>query len=197
MFPLLETICLAGGSFRHLSYHQKRMTESARLLFGRETEFSLTDVLDLHSPDAGVFKCRVLYHATQAKVELEPYRLAPVRSLQCIEANDLDYALKYSDRNGLEALFLQRGAADDVLITQQGYVKDTSYGNICFLSRGQWYTPERPLLRGVMRQVLLDTGQIQPAPIRVSDIHRFSHFKVINAMRDMRCANGETGNVYR
>jgi 4-amino-4-deoxychorismate lyase len=196
MFPLLETICLSDGVFLNVALHQRRMDESAEKLFGMRLTFSLADVLrNLEAPQSGLFKCRVVYSHSDFRAEVAPYRIQPIRSLICREAGELRYPLKYADRRALDALFADRGSFDDVLILQNGWVTDTTYGNICLLRQGQWYTPEKPLLHGVMRQVLLEQGVVVTKAIPAAEIATYSHFKVINAMRNWTVEAAPVENI--
>jgi 4-amino-4-deoxychorismate lyase len=45
-----------------------------------------------------------------------------------------------------------------------------------------WYTPWSALLKGTMRQKLIDNGSIIEEEIRLGDIRSFKTFKLINAM---------------
>ena len=52
-----------------------------------------------------------------------------------------------------------RGACDEILIIKDGHITDTSISNIVFrLPDGWWLTPFTPLLKGIMRTYLLESG---------------------------------------
>lgn len=174
------------------------MEESAGKILGVRPAFSLHD-LAAHAkvPPAGLFKCRVLYAAAGYQVQFVPYQVQAIKSLLCLEANDLDYAYKYADRTSLDNLYARRGGSDEVLIIRHGHVKDTTSGNVCFLQNGRWYTPESPLLRGVMRQVLLDRGQIFTRNIAATELGEYSHCKVISAMRNWTVDSLPVENIHR
>lgn len=95
-----------------------------------------------------------------------------------------DYRYKLADRKVLEDLFEQRGDADDILITRDGWITDTSIANIAFRKNNRWYTPSFPLLAGTTWKRLVSTRQLIPRPIHQKDIRHFDAFKIFNAMND-------------
>ncbi len=191
MYPLLETICIDAGTFRNMPGHAARIERSCQKLFGVRPAFDVHEILSkTNVPPVGMHKCRLRYNAQTAVVEIEPYTLKPIRSLRCVEAPHLTYDLKYANRDALNAVFAERNGCDDVLITQAGWVRDTSYGNICFLKDGVWYTPEQPLLCGTMREWMLAAQRVTPRPLHVRDLHMYSHFVVINAFRHVLWPEG-------
>ncbi len=182
MTLLLETIRISDGTPQNLSLHEERLNASRRKLFGSTGDISLIE--NIHIPEGcltGVYRCRLIYEESIISIEFSPYRLAAVRTLKVVHADDIDYSLKYLDRSCLTGL-IDRGVADDVLIVRDGFVTDTSYSNIVFTDGSHWVTPDTPLLRGTMREKLLREGAIKEEGITVSDLGRFTHFRLINAM---------------
>jgi 4-amino-4-deoxychorismate lyase len=165
-------------------------------LFKRSAVVDLAQVIrTIVIPSDGFYKCRVLYNASDFLVTIEAFTPKVISSLRCCEAPDLVYDLKYANREALNALFAQRGDCADVLITQNGWLRDTSYGNICLLQGNTWFTPVQPLLRGTMREVLLQQGRIQLLPIHKNDLSGFSHFRVINAFRGELIVDGSVAEI--
>ena len=108
----------------------------------------------------------------------------------------MDYTYKFAERENLDALASQavRSGFDDALIIKSGLVTDTAIANIAFWDGKRWLTPERPLLRGTLRQRLVDAQWLHPVPIAVSDIAAFSHFALMNALSGFYPA-GPTTNI--
>jgi len=105
-----------------------------------------------------------------------------IRSIKLIHVHaDIEYTYK-GDRTELQKLYDQRGDADDIIIVRDGYLTDTFWSNITLSQGGRWYTPATPLLKGTMRQYLLDQGQIAERIIRASDIHDYDQIMPINAL---------------
>jgi 4-amino-4-deoxychorismate lyase len=187
MSLFLETICVKNGIFQHLAYHQARMIRSVGrqdfIAFDVFQEVLQKEMLNAISKIKGLVKCRVLYAPTHIeKIEFLPYLPSPPKTLQLIEVPHLAYPHKYADRKNIEALQTQKGEADDVLTTQQGFITDTSYCNIAFFDGKTWFTPQKPLLEGTTRARLLVEGILQTASIHTEDLPRFSHLRLFNAM---------------
>lgn len=188
-FPLLESIFLKDGQFRHLEIHQKRIDYSRKQALNLRNKLELESFLSqFQIPQLGIFKCRILYGAYFADPEFIAYEYKPIDSLKIVEAETLNYALKYSNREAIREIYSTRGTCDDVLLVKQGFITDSSYCNIAFREGSHWFTPDKPLLKGVQRQYLLNQGIIREQEIRLSDLARFSSFKLFNAMIDWQLA---------
>jgi 4-amino-4-deoxychorismate lyase len=165
-----------------LKYHAERMNRTRREVFACPQMLDLAEALRIPDHlDDDVYKCRITYNADIQRIEFEPYTIRPVRSLQLIIDDTLDYHYKWHDRSRLHA-HVAATDADDVLIVRNGYLTDTSYANIAFLDVDRWLTPAAPLLAGTRRQFLLDAGLLQPAPLRPEDLPRFQYARLLNAM---------------
>lgn len=183
MSRLLESIRLQNGNFHRLNYHQQRMNRSVKEIFGEKNSINLLENLKKYKPSKiGLFKCRIVYAKQIESVEFIPYEARIVNSLKVVYDQDIEYAHKFHDRNKIHALLNQRQYCDDILIVKNGFVTDSSYSNIIFYDGVNWLTPDTPLLKGTMRQFLLDTAEIKAAPIQVRDIPTFKSFRLINAM---------------
>jgi 4-amino-4-deoxychorismate lyase len=182
MFPLIESIRIARGVVSSLPYHQQRMERSMGIL-GGECGVNLRDFFSKKQlPSRGVWKARIVYEEEIVSCTITPYEKKDIASLQIVTHDEIDYGLKYADRRNLAALFAQRGGADDILIVKNGCVSDTYYCNVCFFDGQNWYTPDTPLLRGVMREKLLHSNRIQTRRIRTEDIHSYENVMCINAL---------------
>jgi 4-amino-4-deoxychorismate lyase len=183
MSLLIESIKLVDGKFCNLFYHEQRMLRSLHMLCGLEEEFNLEHFLsELAVPDKGLFKCRIEYDDTTRQVEFVPYTPKVVQSLKVVEHDRISYEFKYKDRKTIDKLFGLRGDCDDILIVKKGYVTDSSYSNVVFRKGKEWFTPWSALLKGTMRQNLIDNNKIQTEEIQLRDIRSFDTCKLINAM---------------
>lgn len=185
MYPLFESISVKNSIIQNYEWHQERFLRSYVTYYGQKPKYSLADPLEIPEyATRGTFKLRVSYGEKGQKFELDRYEIKEIKSLQLIEDNEIEYNLKYTDRSHLKQLWNQKGVCDDVLIVKNGLITDTSFCNIVFYDGEKWLTPDQPLLEGTARARLLDEGRIIEAAIGVNDIKDFSHFKLINAMRD-------------
>jgi len=179
---LLETIRCEEGLPLHLPYHQKRLDDSLQSL-SINTGYDLKTLIT--PPVRGVFRCRFLYDSEHYSIDFIPYVPKKISSLKLIHADHLEYPLKYSNRDTLNALFEQRGDCDDVLIVKNGLLTDTTIANIALFIDGRWFTPKSPLLRGTTRERLIEEGLLIPAPLTPSDISKATQIKVLNALVGM------------
>ena len=183
MSRFIETIRIFNGRRYNLSRHSARMNRTRLAIFG------CRDVLNLHhvlivpeNARQGLVKCRIIYGKEILRIEFDPYIVRPVNSLKVMDAGDLDYPYKSTDRHAIDALYAQREMCDDILMTRDGFVTDTSYANIALRRGNRWYTPATPLLAGTMRAQLIDQGRLLPAVIRTEDLPAYSECLLINAM---------------
>lgn len=183
MCRYIETIRIEKGRLRNIAYHDRRMNEVRREVWGVDRSASLETYIDA-SPYEERTRCRVTYGRDVESVEFFPYQIRPVHSLQLVRGGQIEYRRKWADRSELNALFACRGEADDVLIVRGGLLTDTSIANIALGDGTGWYTPASPLLEGTQRACLLDAGMIRPLDIYADDLSRFQKIRLFNAMID-------------
>ena len=187
MYPLFESIRVEGGQTHLLHYHQARIERSYLQLFQKKCSWRLESILpDL--PITGLHKLRFLYNDHAFTFELVPYKVRKIETLKCVEINTYNYDLKLTDRSGIDQAFALRGDCDDVLMTKNGLITDSSYANIVLFDGTDWVTPAVPLFEGVQRNYLLDNKKIQPATIRLEDLIRYKGFQLINAMNGLEAS---------
>ena len=197
MSRLIETIRLEDGTFGNLTYHQHRMDNAFGQLYSRSNEINLERLLvEDACPSKGLFKCRVVYDLYSHVIQYESYTIRPVISLMRVEQNEIVYDFKYEDRLQLNQAFYQKATCDDVLIIKEGLVTDTSYANIVFKKKdGDWITPNSCLLKGTMRQFLLDINRIKEEIVLSSDVSKFVSYKLINSMLRWDSAERDVSNI--
>lgn len=183
MSLLIESIKVVDGRFCNLFYHEQRMIRSLNALCGVDEDLNLEHFLqELQVPSQGVFKCRIVYDELTKEVEFIPYEPKSIRSLRVVEHDRINYEFKYKDRKSIDKLFALREDCDDILIVKKGNITDSSFANIVLKRDDEWYTPWSALLKGTMRQKLIDDGTIVEEEITVADLPSFKTFKLINAM---------------
>jgi len=182
MCLLLESISLRDGVVERLPYHQQRMDDAIQQLHQVAAPRLTPEIQRLDLPDFGHYKIRITYDKIIHTLEVIPYQQKQINSLQVLFNDTIEYSLKYAQREALDELFQQRGIADDILIVKNGLITDTYYCNILFHDGRDWITPLQPLLKGTMRQYLINTGVVHETDISINDITRFKKAKLINAM---------------
>jgi len=191
MCLLLETIKIEDGRICNLEYHNRRFNASRLEKFGIHSLLDLGSLIQIPSDlGKGIFRCRVLYKREIESIEFVQHRPFAADSLKLVFWDDIDYSVKYADRELLMRLFEKRGNCDEILIVKNGFITDTSISNITFRKdKGSWVTPDTPLLNGTMRMHLLETGQITEASLRPEDLKNFSGAKMINALMDLETSS--------
>lgn len=180
-----ETICVENRELKNLPYHEARLNKTRRELWGYHDNWNLAELLPVPDVlDEGMHKCRVAYSKDIDNIKWEPYSRRTIRKIRRIYHDEIEYQYKYDNRDALNALFAQRGDADEILIIKKGLVTDSSFCNVAFSDGNRWLTPASPLLPGTQRAFLLDEGIIECAEIRESDIGTFSRIRLFNAMVD-------------
>jgi len=186
MFPFFESIACIQGKPRNLNLHQARMAQTYLDHFGMRCPFDLASMaqhLDFSPPVKQKWKC--YYNEDETKNEIKSYTPSHPLSFACI-ATKIDYPYKYSDRSPLIRIKNSLPNGIEPIIIINNALTDTSYSNLIFYKDGKWYTSECYLLRGTMRQSLLDQHLVKECHISLSNVHTFSHFKCINALNSFQ-----------
>lgn len=183
MYPFVETIRIMDGEAMLLDRHAERLNRTRLHFWPGCAPIAASCLVDGLTFGPGLHKLRVVYgeHGIEHR-EAAPYVVRPVRSLQLVVADDIDYTWKSTDRRALTRVRAMAPEADEVIIVRHGCVTDTSYTNLCFFDGTTWFTPDTPLLRGTMRQHLLDSGTIRERRILSTDLPQFRQVALINAM---------------
>jgi 4-amino-4-deoxychorismate lyase len=180
-----ETIRIEDGIAHNLSDHNHRLNRTRAEVFGAYDPIDLGK--HLMAPVAKkILRCRVVYGRTIEQIEYLPYSPRPLTRFALVHSA-MTYPYKALDRSELNALFARRGAADEIIIvSKEGFVRDTSIANIALEIEGRWLTPAHPLLPGTQRARMLARAAILPADLRISDLKRADRVAVMNAMVGFR-----------
>lgn len=182
MCRLFETIKIEDGVICNQQLHDERFNRSRHDLFGLTDIVRLSDHISIPTEfSKGIVKCRVIYGPDIISVNFSHYIPADIKTLKTVDGGLIRYDYKYLDRSRLNAL-IDKSISDDVLIVKDGFLTDVSFANIVFTDGSVWVTPENPLLRGTMRELLLSTGVISSERITPDNLTSFTHFRLINAM---------------
>ncbi|MFA6911879.1 MAG: aminotransferase class IV, partial [Proteiniphilum sp.] len=124
------------------------------------------------------------YRETLLEISFDQYEPKRVQSLQMVEASP-DYCFKYTNRDELNRLLEQKGEADEILITCNGLITDTTFSNVVFRQGDHLFTPDSWLLNGTKRQKLLREGTITVRKITRETVQAYESVHLINAMLDI------------
>ncbi len=180
IFPAFETILLKDGNAQNLSYHESRLNATRTELYGCADKISLANI-NFGNKYSNA-RAKLIYMKEITSLEIVEYHKKPISKFRLV-TSDIHYEYKMQDRSELDILFASKGDADDVLIIQNGLFTDTSIANVAFWIDGEWLTPAKPLLKGTMRQKLLDEGILQIANITKDELSKISKIAIMNALR--------------
>lgn len=185
MFPVFESIAVLDGRYLNLPRHLARIQRTAKELW--QLDFSanyLMERLPVFS-NKGLYKCRFLYNEFDFSLEFQPYTERTIHTLKLIEAPDLVYDYKWSNRDEIKFYTMCLPPGCDVLFMRQGYLTDSSYCNIALLQNNQWYTPETPMLRGTQRDDALEKGLLKKARIHYNALSNYEQISLFNALNPL------------
>ncbi len=187
MSLLFETIRLIDGIPQNMRFHAIRFAASWNDHFGIAGCPVLEKAIQVPAEySKGIARCRVEYGKQIEEITFSLYVPKVIRSLKLIADDTIEYNYKYTDRERLNLLLEKRQHCDEILIVKNGCITDTSFSNIVFLEGENWVTPQRPLLRGTMREYLLSKHIITEKAVQVTDLAHFSKARLVNAMLPFR-----------
>ena len=187
-FPLFETIAIKNGEIQNIELHQFRYEQSLAKYYANQPYFIFnlrSEIQHSYSLNEKLVRCRISYNAFNLDIHFFPYQKGKITTFKPIFCDEIDYELKFSDRNLLNQLYAKRGNCDEIMIIKKGWVTDCSIGNLLFRKNNQWFTPSTPLLNGTKRQQLLIENRIIAREIKFIDLDYFEEIRLINAMNDL------------
>ena len=100
MNQFVETIKIKKGEVMALPYHQARMERTIRHFFPSLSAMPSLAQLIAPRADMQLSKCRVVYSEQGVEaVEYAPYAMRTIQTLMVIEADNIDYSYKSTDRS--------------------------------------------------------------------------------------------------
>ncbi|WP_413531514.1 aminotransferase class IV [Empedobacter brevis] len=187
MFQFIESICCVDKQLRNLEFHQARFDRTRNDNFSEINPILLNEIITFQTDlTEEKYKVRIVYDREIQSVEFQPYEIKPIETIRIFEIeNKIDYSYKYLDRWFFDE-FLKESKTDDLVLVKSNYITDCIYSNIVFFDGSQWITPRSFLLKGTMREALLESGEIIQKNIKVADLVHFKSFKRINAMMNLQ-----------
>lgn len=179
-----ETIKALDGILFNLPLHHKRMARTISKFYQGADIPNLNNMQVPPEYSQGLFKCKITYSSQIEKIEYTRYNRKTIHSLGIVEDPEIDYPWKFCDR-GYLSLLLSLSGFDEVIITHNGSITDTSFSNLVFENKKGLFTPATCLLNGTKRQELLTKSVIQEKNIRIADLHLYDRLFLINAMLDI------------
>lgn len=187
MYPFLESIRLEQNRIYFLPEHEQRFRCTQLDNWGKVVYEDLEKIILDHPTlpkDHQKYKCRLVYSETDFQLNFIPYQPRVIHNLKIVEADQLDYRYKSTDRSKLEALTRDLPEQTEVLIFKNGLLTDSSFSNLALFNGEQWHTPDHPLLNGVHRSYLIKKGILRPVSITLQALQSYKRIRLINAMMD-------------
>ena len=175
----IETIKILDGKVYNIEWHNRRFNQTRLDIFGLDNSINL--IKYINPPPIGLFRCRIVYDIDIISIEYIPYSPKINKSFKIVQSN-IEYKYKYSNRDELNSLKDSANGYDDIIIEKNGLLTDTTIANIAFFDGSEWITPKTPLLRGTIREKLVNRGFLIPKDINSDDLKHFSNFALMNAM---------------
>ena len=185
MHQFIETIKIKNGKFQNLSFHLQRMKNTIMDFFNIDF---ITNIDNLQIPEIyinDVVKCRIIYSSKIDSIEFLNYEIKKINKLKIIEDNNIEYDYKFLNRQRLDYLYNLRNDCDEIIISKNGLITDTSYSNIVLEKKGIFYTPNTPLLKGTKRDYYLQKNFIIPITISIENLFEYENIRLINSMIDL------------
>jgi len=189
MSLLFESIKIENGLINHLDLHQNRVNRSLKYLDATSTHNLNEFITNISLPSTGLYKLRISYDLTRIiTYSITPYiSKKKIEHIKLMDGSHIKYRLKYEDRTSINQL-LEEAKADEIIMTDQGYLTDSSYANIIVYDGSNWHTPKTPLLHGVQREYLIKTHQLIPSAIHCKELHHYRYISFINALNPIETA---------
>ncbi|MEZ7720448.1 aminotransferase class IV family protein [Haemophilus paraphrohaemolyticus] len=180
LFPVFETIAIIDGIPQNLAFHQARMDNTIEKLFQKTSVFNLEEIIQVPTEyQNGLIKCRIDYNQQDFNIIFSAYQRREIRNYQCVYLDNLDYALKYTNRTIFEDINMIK---DEAVIIHDKKVTDCRIGNLIFFKDGIWYGSKNYLLKGTQLSRLLSENRVQLKEINADEIHQYEKVMMINAM---------------
>ncbi|MEG0698152.1 MAG: aminotransferase class IV, partial [Algoriella sp.] len=176
---------------RNLDYHQARFDRTRSDNFNDIQPILLKEIIQFPTDLSDEkYKVRIVYDREIQRIEFQPYQIKPINSIKLFEIDPkINYTYKYVDRWFFEE-YIKEAQTDDLVLVKSNYITDCTYSNIVFFDGENWFTPRAVLLKGTMRESLLNEEKIKEKNIKVSDLANFQSFKRINAMMNLEESQG-------
>lgn len=178
----IETIKIKDGIFCNLPLHNYRAQCTVAHFYGSPFDLNLTNDIIPADMRSGTVKCRVLYSNMIEDITFEDYKMRSILNLKLVYDSNIDYSYKSANRDNLQFLLSQKDNCDEILIVKDGYITDTSYTNVVFENKKGLFTPSTPLLEGVRRRSLIESGIVKVKDIMPDNLIDYSDIYLINAM---------------
>ena len=195
-FQLIESMRVDKGAYTLLERHLSRLAASAGFFDFVCDEGKIRQALSCHAAQtSGLNKVRLLlaangcFEITSEMVQESAEPLQVAVSAIKVDSNDTMRYHKTTRRELLDTARLSRPDCDDVLLLNElGQLTEGSYHSLVVKLNGQLVTPPLTcgLLAGVLREELLEQGEITEQILYPDDLKRAEELWLVNSVRGRR-----------
>lgn len=179
MCLFFETVRVENFDPQNIFYHNLRLNKTIKENFDLDANIDLKDFIK--APSSKTYRCKVTYDKKIKNIEFAKYVPRKFEKFKIVHS-DIEYRYKKTDRAEINALFEKKEDYDDIIIVKNKLLCDTSIANIALFINNVWLTPKQPLLKGTMREKLLEEKYIFEEDLRVSDLKKANKFAIMNAL---------------
>lgn len=184
MYQFVETIKLIDGCACNIGYHNDRLNKTRHHFWQTETDIDLNNYVNFQENNATI-KARVVYGENGIQnISYSKYTIRIIKKLKIITDNNINYSFKSTDRSEINKLVEKKDECDEIIISKNELLTDSSFTNIALSDGKIWYTPKAPLLHGTKRSCLIDEKRIIEKDINKNDIFKYKAIRLFNAMID-------------
>lgn len=175
---------MINGCACNISYHNDRLNSTLHHFWQTEECIDLKNYITPQESN-GIMKVRVVYGKNGIEdISYSEYSMRNIKRLKIVTDNHIDYSFKNTDRSALNKLVEKKGLYDEIIISKNSLITDTSFTNIALFDGNIWYTPKHPLLKGTKRAYLINKNIIKEKDIHENDIFEYKAIRLFNAMID-------------
>lgn len=189
MFPFFESICIQDKIPNLLNFHQLRINQTFETFYKNSIPHNLNAIIELQKFKTNTkLKLKFYYSNINFKIELHEYYPIIYQKFKLINLNSIHYPFKYTDRDVFQYYSNKSPIDETQIFIKNNEITDATHHNIAFRRNKLWITPTSCLLRGCMRQFLIESKKLTEERITISNLNQFQEFKLINALNSLNDA---------
>ena len=178
---LFETIKSVDKRPLNLFYHQERVNRAYKDFYKTSVKFNLKDIIK--PPLNKLLRIKVVYNKEGVvDISYHSYKPKNIKKILLIENKEFEYSFKYLNRDFFEYLY-KKFDSDEFIITQNGYLRDFTIGNIA-LFKEYWISPKKALLEGTALKRF--SYILKREEVSYKSLAKCSRVALLNAMVDFR-----------
>ncbi len=183
---LIETMLVTNSNIKNFKYHLKRVENTFKFFKWKFNQKEWEKLKEKFTFKQKPLRVRVTYNQFGIKeIELFDIKKREFKKFKTIDIN-FNYSFKYKNRKNFENLYQKYPNFDEFILVKNGLITDTTISNLAFFTGKEWLSPKNPLLKGTVREKLLNEKKIKLTDIHKADLKYFKKIAMINAILGFR-----------